>query len=115
MENLNGILIATTNLASNLDGAFERRFLYKVKFENPDATVRSSIWKEMIPELDDKDADTLANAFELSGGQIENVARKNAINSILHGKGSDRLATLMDYCKAETLETSSTHRPMGFK
>ena len=27
MENLDGILIATTNLADNLDGAFERRFV----------------------------------------------------------------------------------------
>ena len=27
-----GILIATTNLATNLDSAFERRFLYKIEF-----------------------------------------------------------------------------------
>ena len=33
MEDLNGILIATTNLATNLDSAFERRFLYKIEFE----------------------------------------------------------------------------------
>ena len=31
MENLDGILIATTNLADNLDGAFERRFLFNLK------------------------------------------------------------------------------------
>ena len=32
MEKLDGILIATTNLTQNLDKAFERRFLYKIKF-----------------------------------------------------------------------------------
>ena len=35
LENLKGIFIATTNLASNMDSAFERRFLFKIKFENP--------------------------------------------------------------------------------
>ena len=115
MENLHGIMIATTNLASNLDSAFDRRFLYKVRFENPDATVRSKIWKEMIPGLTDNDATTLAKAFELSGGQIENVARKDTINRILHGDSNDRLTTLMDYCKAETLESPKTHRRMGYQ
>ena len=115
METLHGIMIATTNLAGNLDDAFERRFLYKVKFEKPDATVRSLIWQEMIPALSDTDATTLAKAFELSGGQIENVARKHTINNILHGDSSDTLDTLMDYCKDETLETVSDRRPMGFK
>ena len=115
MENLHGIMIATTNLESNLDNAFERRFLYKVKFEKPDATVRSRIWQVMIPELSDTDAMTLAKAFDLSGGQIENVARKNTINNILHGDSSDRLDTLMGYCKDETLNAASIYRPMGFK
>ena len=115
MENLHGIMIATTNLASNLDSAFERRFLYKVKFEKPDATVRRCIWQDMIPELSDKDAITLANAFELSGGQIENVARRNTINRILHGDNSDHLSILMDYCKQESMGKSLDHHPMGFK
>ena len=35
MENLEGILIATTNLTDNLGPAFERRFLFKIQFENP--------------------------------------------------------------------------------
>lgn len=35
IEQLDGILIATTNLAENMDKAFERRFLYKIQFEKP--------------------------------------------------------------------------------
>ena len=116
MENLNGIMIATTNLASNLDSAFERRFLYKVRFEKPDAAVRSRIWQVMIPGLTDSEASSLAKAYELSGGQIENVARKHTINRILHGDDGDRLAVLMDYCKAESLSTTDRNsRRMGFK
>ena len=115
MENLHGIMIATTNLEGNLDSAFERRFLYKVKFEKPDAKVRSRIWQDMIPDLTEKEVTTLAKAFELSGGQIENIACKNTINRILHGDSSDRLNILMDYCKAETLETATAIRRMGFQ
>ena len=31
-EKLDGILIATTNLCDNLDSAFDRRFLFKIRF-----------------------------------------------------------------------------------
>ena len=114
MENLQGIMIATTNLASNLDDAFERRFIYKVRFEKPDAKVRRAIWQEMIPDLSDQEAQSLADDFDLSGGQIENVARKNTINHILHGDSSDRLAILQKYCTDETIDTKSSRPRMGF-
>ena len=115
MENLQGIMIATTNLQGNLDSAFDRRFLYKVKFEKPDAAVRCSIWQEMVSGLSDSDAMALARAFELSGGQIENVARKDTINRILHGDRIDHLAILMDYCRHESLDKATSRQPMGFK
>ncbi|MDR2739691.1 MAG: ATP-binding protein [Treponema sp.] len=52
MENLSGgILIATTNMTGNLDKAFERRFLYKIEFEKPDAAAKRAIWKSIIPSL----------------------------------------------------------------
>ena len=47
METLNGIMIATTNLTQNLDKAFERRFLYKIKFEKPTVEARVLIWHSM--------------------------------------------------------------------
>lgn len=49
MESLDGILIATTNLTDNLDKAFERRFLYKIKFDRPGTEAREHIWHTMIP------------------------------------------------------------------
>ena len=116
MEDLNGILIATTNLATNLDSAFERRFLYKIEFEKPDARVRSRIWQSMVSGLNDDDANVLAQAYELSGGQIENIARKDTINRVLYGDSSntDRLSTLMDYCKAETMQSTAKTQRIGF-
>ena len=107
-------MIATTNLQENLDRAFERRFLYKIKFEQPDATVRSKIWQQMIPELSESDATTLAHAHELSGGQIENVARKHSINVVLHGELENPLQSLLAECAAERLNKKEQHHRVGF-
>ena len=113
MENLDGIMIATTNLQQNLDTAFERRFLYKIKFEKPDASVRASIWKQMMPSLTEQDASVLAEGFDLSGGQIENVIRKYSINTILYGADPQPLSILSPYCKEERLQGQNT-RKIGF-
>ena len=47
METLEGIMIATTNLTTNLDKAFERRFLYKIRFDRPTVNARTENWKAM--------------------------------------------------------------------
>ena len=113
MENLDGILIATTNLAQNMDKAFERRFLYKIKFEKPTLEARMHIWHEMIPTLSDADIKLLAEKYDFSGGQIENIARHNAINNILYGDKTNNIESLMTYCDNERLETKQT-RKVGF-
>ena len=114
MEDLDGIMIATTNLTENLDPAFERRFLYKIMFEKPDAAVRQKIWQQMIPELKDSDASVLASHYDFSGGQIENIARKHAINSILYGEGAEVLPVLENYCRSEQLSNTVTRKRIGF-
>ena len=113
MENLDGILIATTNLAGNMDKAFERRFLYKIKFEKPTLEARMSIWHTMIPDLDENVTRALATKYDFSGGQIENIARHYAINNILHGQTDNTIATLTSYCDNERLETKES-RKIGF-
>ena len=100
MEDLEGILIATTNLTANLDKAFERRFLYKIKFEKPSQEAKKQIWKAMMPELSEADARYLASKFEFSGAQIENIVRKKTIQSILYGSEPSR-EELLGYCCEE--------------
>jgi len=115
METLEGILIATTNLTENLDAAFERRFLYKIKFESPDVDARKHIWHTMIPELTNEEVEKVANSYEFSGGQIENVARKYAINNILYGEAQDSLDSLFDFCDNEMIQDSNAQmRRVGF-
>lgn len=113
METLDGIMIATTNLAQNMDKAFERRFLYKVKFTKPTLEARASIWHEMIPALSEEETRILATKYDFSGGQIENIARHYTIDSILHGMADNLLETLTHHCDNERIE-SKGYKSIGF-
>ena len=114
METLEGIRIATTNLTSNLDKAFERRFIYKIEFERPTVEAKKQIWKSMIPSLTDEFAQSLAAEFDLSGGQIENIARKRTVELILSGNEPSE-EMMREYCREETLTTRNDSRSrIGF-
>ena len=112
IEDLDGILIATTNLTSNLDKAFERRFLYKIEFHKPDTDVKTKIWRSMLKDISAEEAHLLASHFDFSGGQIENIARKRIVDYILSGKFAT-LDEIESYCRAELLN-GKEHRSIGF-
>ncbi|MBR5210462.1 MAG: ATP-binding protein [Paludibacteraceae bacterium] len=114
METLDGILIATTNLAQNMDKAFERRFLYKIKFEKPTVDARMNMWHEMLPVLKEEETRVLASKYNFSGGQIENVARHYTIRNILHGEPGNIVDVLSSFCDNERLDNNENCR-IGFK
>ena len=118
LETLDGILIATTNLVGNMmdgkDNAMERRFLFKVEFNAPDEGVREKIWKSKLPHLGDDDVKALASGFPLSGGSIDNVARKSVVDYVLSGTHAD-LPTLRKYCGEESVTGKAETRRIGFQ
>ena len=113
MENLTGIMIATTNLSQNMDNAFERRFLYRIDFNKPSVEIRKEIWKTLMPEIPEELCQELSEKYELTGGQIENIARKVEINMILNNDVL-QMATLLQYCKEESQSSIETSRVIGF-
>ena len=114
LESLDGILIATTNLTCNLDGAFERRFLYKIEFEKPTIEVKSAIWQTMLAGLSYEDAAVLASKYDFSGGQIENIARKSVVSKIITGEDFT-LTSLIGHCDTEAMgKYGSNRRRIGF-
>ena len=115
MENIDGIMIATTNLTCNLDSAFDRRFLYKVEFHQPSVEAKTHIWKVFLPDLNTADARWLARSFDFSGGQIENIARKVMVDHLLFGDTPD-LARIEEICIKEQISgrTGGNRRPIGF-
>ncbi len=112
MENLDGILIATTNLADNLDKAFERRFLFKIYFDLPTIEAKTNIWKDKLPTLSTEEATTLASTFEFSGGQIDNIVRKSLIQEVISGN-KPTLNDLITMCSEEKISKNGV-RKMGF-
>ena len=113
MEDLDGILIATTNLTTNLDKAFERRFLYKIRFERPSREARVSIWRAMMPSLSEEEAKILANNYDFSGGQIENIVRKREIQSIIDS-AEPSFNDVLSFCSEEVIGNGTGRRRIGF-
>jgi SpoVK/Ycf46/Vps4 family AAA+-type ATPase len=78
MEAYQGVAILATNLAQNMDDAFVRRLHFIVDFTVPDERERLRIWQRIWPDGVPRDADVdlgiIARRFELSGGNIRNVA-----------------------------------------
>ena len=113
LQNLEGILIATTNLTENFDSAFERRFLYKILFNAPSAGVKAKIWKSMVEEISEEEACRLGAEYSFTGGQIENITRKLDVDYILTGEaaGFDKIVTL---CNEESIRKGKEGRRIGF-
>lgn len=90
IEDFPGTVILATNLRSNIDEAFSRRFQSVIYFPMPDKELRAELWQKMLPiKWLGKDADELtdmASDTELSGGSITNVVRRCAL-SLVRSKG----------------------------
>lgn len=100
IERFDGILIATTNLQGNLDPAFERRFLFKVKFDSPSTEVKAKIWQNKLTWLDQDFSNRLALEFNFSGGEIDNIVRKCTMQEVLTGKRST-MDAIVEFCRNE--------------
>ena len=118
LEELNdfeGILLVTTNLASNLDDAMDRRFLVKIEFHAPDERTRLKIWRSKLPQVPGEDLAVVARDFPFTGGHIDNVATRAIIESIMDGSDTVTLESLINYSKDESHFTNKdSRRRIGF-
>jgi SpoVK/Ycf46/Vps4 family AAA+-type ATPase len=77
IEAQDGAVILATNLQDNLDTAFLRRIDIVVDFPAPGPADRLRLWQRLsataAPVAPDLDLPFLAEAFELTGGEIRNV------------------------------------------
>lgn len=86
IEDFPGTVILATNLKSNIDEAFSRRFQSIIYFPMPDEELRAALWRSMLPKewLGDDAEELIATAAqtEFSGGSIANVVRRCAVTLI---------------------------------
>ncbi len=90
VEDLPGVVILATNLKSNIDDAFARRFQSLVHFPMPDAEQRLSLWRGALGDKvrlgGDVRLEELAEQVELAGGGVINVVRHAAIAALNDGR-----------------------------
>jgi SpoVK/Ycf46/Vps4 family AAA+-type ATPase len=96
LESFPGVVIFATNLAANIDPAFERRIRTHILFEMPNVEERERIWRVQLhsrktPLADDVDFSALAESYTRSGGDIKNAVLKAAqIATVEPGPDSDK-------------------------
>lgn len=83
IEDYPGIVVLATNLKTNMDEAFSRRFQSIIHFPMPVFEQRLQLWQNILPghmKLDKTiQMETIARQYELSGGAIVNVVRHCAL------------------------------------
>lgn len=114
LEDMRGIFIATTNLINNIDGAFDRRLLYKLKFDLPDETTRYNILESQFPDMSELELRKISRHYELSGGQIQNIKRKLMADQILFSNDQSDSGDLISYIEMET-SFRENKKCIGFK
>jgi len=112
-EDFKGISFSTTNLASHLDKAFERRFLYKVEFNKPSNKVRQLILNTAFKDIHSETITKVVSNFELTGGQISNIKKKLLLKSIVDGV-ADKEAVFFQLCKEELSLESNISKSIGY-
>ena len=82
IEDFPGMVVLATNLRSNIDEAFSRRFQSIVYFPMPDEETRYELWEKMLPQnwLANREESIRRMAdYELAGGAMTNVIRSCAL------------------------------------
>lgn len=85
IEDFPGVILLSSNLKSNIDVAFIRRFQSLIYFKMPGPEQRYSLWKkafEGTPVEDGIDFKEIARDFEVAGGVIINVLRYCALCAV---------------------------------
>jgi AAA+ superfamily predicted ATPase len=114
LENFKGILIATTNIVSNMDSAFDRRFLYKIQFQKPSVQIRRSILRNKLPLLNEETIAVLSEEYDFSGGELDNITRKIELFEIT----DNRIPTfdeILWICDSEQELRKSKINSIGFR
>lgn len=97
IEDFPGVVILASNLKSNIDDAFTRRFQSITYFPVPEPEQRMKLWLSAFPDAavrEDKiNLKQIAMKYELTGGTIMNVIRYSSLMSL---KRSENIITLSD-------------------
>lgn len=112
IEDYNGLVILATNLKSNLDDAFTRRFQTMVHFPVPKAEERMKLWQKGFPTLakmeERIDLRDLSKKYELAGGSIINIVQYCSLMSLKRKDQTIRLPDIIEGVRREFHKSGMT-------
>lgn len=113
IEDFDGLVILATNLQSNIDDAFLRRFQNTIDFPKPKYKERKLLWEKMIGdvfEIDEGKAvlEKIAKEYELSGGEMINVVRYCSVKAAGRGEKKISATHIMTGIKREYTKNNKT-------
>jgi SpoVK/Ycf46/Vps4 family AAA+-type ATPase len=86
IEDFNGVVILASNLKTNIDQAFLRRFQSVIHFPMPKPSERRKIWQNAFSPRSvlekNVNLDQIAEQYEISGGTIMNVVRYASLKAL---------------------------------
>jgi len=111
IENFSGLVILATNLQTNIDEAFSRRFQSMVHFSKPNKKQRKLLWERLFDSFDMEekiDFTDLADKYELSGGAMINVLRFCALNAARRNEKKIELKDILKGIQREYRKSNKT-------
>jgi len=105
IETYKGLVILASNLKSNIDQAFIRRFQSIVHFPLPKAAERQILWEKSFPSQvklhQDVDLVQLAQKYDLTGAEIMNIVQYTCLRVLSIQKKTIPLATILEGIRKE--------------
>ncbi len=112
VEDFPGVVILATNLRSNMDEAFARRFQSMIYFPMPGPKQRLKLWQAAFRQPLDLDPDinleTIAEKYEMAGGAIVNVLNFCALNAAKRGETKVYLYDILEGIRKEFRKEGKT-------
>ena len=86
IESHSGLVILASNMKSNIDSSFTRRFNSIVEFENPTSGERMQLWRNYLPEAANLSKKVIlseiSRKYELTGANIVNVIQYAGLQTL---------------------------------
>ncbi len=112
IEDFSGLVILATNIQTNIDEAFSRRFQSMVFFPKPGKKQRKLLWEKLFRDLFDLektiDLEELADKYELTGGEMINILRYCALNAARRNERSIELKDILKGIRREYNKSNKT-------
>jgi AAA+ superfamily predicted ATPase len=105
IESHAGLVILASNMKSNIDASFTRRFNTIVEFENPDTTQRLQLWKNYLPKevplSNDISIDEISRKYHLTGANIVNIVQFAGLQTLAQDQNEINASSLLDGIRKE--------------